>query len=115
MANGSPLTDILVSGLVIFALFVWFLACWVWPVIKLRDKETTETMKTVWSGWLIIAGMGPIFYGIYTTYKAQGNAASNNTGGNAPPGTFVVEPNLPSNVAGSSPPAGANLAQPKSS
>lgn len=112
MANGNAGPNPL---LVILALFVWFLACWVWPVIKLRDKETTANMKTVYSGWLIIAGMGPIFYGIYTTYKAQGNAASSNTGGNnvPEPGSFVVKTNggnatLPSNAVG------ATLPQPAS-
>jgi hypothetical protein len=91
MANGNagPNPIVLIIGL-----FVWFAACWVFPVIKLRDEKTTPNMKTVYSGWLIIAGMGPIFYGIYTTYKAQGNAASINNGGTPPPeASFVVKPN----------------------
>jgi len=91
MANGNsgPNPIVLIIGL-----FVWFAACWVFPVIKLRDEKTTPNMKTFYSGWLIIAGMGPIFYGIYTTYKAQGNAASSSTGGaNVPEASFVVKPN----------------------
>ena len=77
MANGNGPNPLVI----IIGLFAWFILGWVIPVIRLRDKETSANMKTVWSGWLIIAGMGPIFYGIYYTYKAQGNAASANTGG----------------------------------
>jgi len=120
MANGNA------SGphpaIIMIALFLWFLLCWVLPVVRLRDEKTTANMKTVWSGWLIIAGMGPIFYGIYTVYNSRGNAASNTTGGNAPPlepGTFLVKPNggkpnanatLPSNAVGATlPPPEAAL------
>lgn len=88
MANGNagPNPIVLVIGL-----FLWFALCWVFPVIKLRDEKTTPNMKTVYSGWLIILGMGPIFYGIYTTYKAKGNANGNTGGANVPgPGSFIV-------------------------
>jgi hypothetical protein len=105
MANGNagPNPIVLIIGL-----FVWFAACWVFPVIKLRDEKTTPNMKTVYSGWLIIAGMGPIFYGIYTTYKAQGNANGNTGGASVPePGSFTVKANggntnatIPSAAAG---------------
>jgi hypothetical protein len=115
MANGNAGPNPL---LVILALFVWFLVCWVWPVIKLRDKETSANMKTMWSGWLIIAGMGPIFYGIYTTYMARGNAASSTTGGNNAPehGSFLVNApkgtnaSLPSSVAGAEAPNAPKVA-----
>lgn len=94
-ANGKVNPVLLVVGA-----FVWFALCWVLPIVRLRDKETTANMKTVWSGWLIIAGMGPIFYGIYTTYKAQGNAASANTGGANANINANTAPTLPSNQAG---------------
>lgn len=97
MANGNAGPNPI---LIIIGLFVWFVACWVWPVIKLRDKETSANMKTVYSGWLIIAGMGPIFYGLYITYKAPGNAASNITGGANANINANTAPTLPSNVVG---------------
>ena len=118
MANGNAGPNPIV---VMFGLFVWFVLCWVLPVIRLRDEKTTANMKTIWSGWLIIAGMGPIFYGIYTTYKAQGNAASSNTGGNnvPEPGSFVVKTNggnanatLPSNAVGATLPPPATALKP---
>ena len=87
-ANGKINPVLLVVGT-----FVWLLACWIWPVIQLRDKETTANMKTMWSGWLIIAGVGPIVLKAWDVYNTQGSAVSNKTGGNAPPGTNV-EPNL---------------------
>lgn len=114
MANGNagPNPIVLIIGL-----FVWFAACWVFPVIKLRDEKTTPNMKTVYSGWLIIAGMGPIFYGIYTTYKAQGNAASSNTGGaNVPEpgnGSFVVNTGKGANATLPSGAAGGEAPTPK--
>jgi hypothetical protein len=90
MANGNagPNPVLLVVGA-----FLWFLIAWVLPVTKLRDEKTTANMKTVWSGWLIIAGMGPIFYGLYLAYNARGNAASSNNGGIVPPEANVT-PNL---------------------
>ena len=57
-------------------------------------------MKTVWSGWLIIAGMGPIAWKAWDTYNTRGNAASNNTGGNAPPEAGPPAVTTPSNAAG---------------
>lgn len=97
-------------ALVILVAFAWFALCWVLPVIRLRDEKTTANMKTIWSGWLVIAGMGPIFYGGYKLYNTRGNAASANTGGNLPPGAFPVNqptgngngssPKLPSAAAG---------------
>jgi hypothetical protein len=111
MANGNAGPNPIV---IIIGLFVWFLLCWVFPVIKLRDEKTTPNMKTVYSGWLIIAGMGPIFYGIYTTYKAQGNANGNTGGNNVPaPGSFVVSANGGSaNVTPPSSAAGAEVVKP---
>lgn len=113
MANGNaggpnPL-------LVILALFVWFALCWVLPIVRLRDEKTTSNMKTMWSGWLIIAGMGPIFYGMYMAYNARGNAASSSTGGaNAPePGSFLVKTNGGNaNVTPPSAAAGAEVVKP---
>jgi hypothetical protein len=86
MANGNagPNPIVLVIGA-----FLWFLIGWVFPVIKLRDEKTTANMKTVYSGWLIFVGMGPLVYLAYTTYKAKGNAASSNNGGNVPPEAYV--------------------------
>jgi len=99
MANGNsgPNPVVLIIGL-----FVWFAACWVFPVIKLRDQKTTPNMKTVYSGWLIIAGMGPIFYGIYTTYKAQGNA-NGNTGGTHVPELVNTNTNASAAAGGEAP------------
>lgn len=111
MANGNSGPN---PVAVVIGLFVWFVACWVWPVIKLRDQKTTPNMKTVYSGWLIIAGMGPIFYGIYTTYKAKGNANGNTGGANVPePGSFVVKNNGGNvNVTPPSGAAGAEVIKP---
>jgi hypothetical protein len=111
MANGNAGPN---PALIIVALFVWFVACWVFPIVKLRDEKTTPNMKTVYSGWLIIAGMGPIVYGIYTTYKAQGNANGNTGGASVPaPGSFVVNANGASAIV--TPPssaAGAEVVKP---
>ena len=94
--NGGPSPIVLFIGI-----FAWFLLGWVLPIVRLRDEKTTANMKTVWSGWLIIAGMGPIVYGAYTTYKKQGNANSNTTGGNKPPNTSNgAVPTQPSAAAG---------------
>ena len=111
MANGNagPNPIVLIIGL-----FVWFAACWVFPIIKLRNKETTPNMKTVYSGWLIIAGMGPIFYGIYTTYKARGNANGNTGGADVPePGAFIVKANANANATLPSAAAGGEAPGPK--
>jgi hypothetical protein len=97
MANGNAGPN---PALIIVALFVWFVACWVFPIVKLRDEKTTANMKTVYSGWLIIAGIIPVFYGIYLAYNARGNAASSNNGGNAPPAASVT-PNLGTEMIGS--------------
>lgn len=112
MANGNagPNPFMLVIGA-----FLWFVLCWVFPVIKLRDEKTTANMKTVYSGWLIILGMGPIVYLAYTTYKARGNANGNTGGANVPePGSFIVKANggnanvtPPSAAAGAEPLPGA--------
>lgn len=100
MANGNAAPRSMNPVLIVVGVFLWFLLCWVLPIVKLRNKDTSANMKTVWSGWLIIAGMGPIAWKAWDLYNTRGNAASNNTGGPAPPEPNV-EPNLATTKIGS--------------
>jgi hypothetical protein len=111
VTNYSP-SQLIALGIVAVVAFIFYVYLgFVMPSKKLKDPETEN--KGFWKLWMFVMASIPMIFLVYRLLKGResgGNAASNTTGGTPPPvAQAVPQPNLPSEMAGSTIPPLAPL------